>query len=57
VTLLDVVNHLDTLSPEERRRFDAEAFRLGKPGEPDPRENLWQKRLLRVRYLQRLRGL
>lgn len=55
VTLLDVANHLDSLSPEERRRFDAEAFRLGKPGEPDPRENLWQKRLLRVRYLQRLR--
>jgi len=55
VTMLDVANHMDALSPEERRRFDAEAFRLGKPGEPDPGENLWQKRLLRVRYLQRLR--
>ncbi len=55
VTLLDVANHMDALSPEERRRFDAEAFKLGKPGEPDPRENLWQKRLLRVRYLQSLR--
>ncbi|HML94353.1 MAG TPA: hypothetical protein PKC29_02860, partial [Thermodesulfobacteriota bacterium] len=55
VTLLDVANHMDTLSPEERRRFDAEAFRLGKPGEPDPGENLWQKRLLRVRHLKRLR--
>lgn len=55
VTLLDVANHMDTLSPEEKRRFDTEAFKLGRPGEPDPRENLWQKRLLRVRYLQRLR--
>jgi hypothetical protein len=55
VTMLDVANHMDTLSPEERRRFDAEALKLGKPGEPDPRENLWQKRLLRVRYLRRLR--
>lgn len=55
VTLLDVAEHMDALSPEERRRFDAEAFKLGKPGEPDPRENLWQKRLLRVRYLKRLR--
>jgi len=55
VTMLDVANHLDNLSPEEKRRFDAEAFKLGKPGEPDPRESEWQKRLLRVRYLQRLR--
>lgn len=55
VTMLDVANHMDSLSPEEKRRFDAEAFKLGKPGEPDPRENLWQRRLLRVRYLRRLR--
>jgi len=55
VTMLDAAEYMDALSPEERRRFDAEAFKLGKPGEPDPRENLWQKRLLRVRHLRRLR--
>ncbi len=56
VTMLDVVNHMDALSPAERRRFDAEALRLREPGEPDPRENLWQKRILRMRHLRRLRG-
>ena len=53
--MLDVAEHLHNLSPGERREFDGEAFKLGKPGEPDPRESLWQKRLLRVRYLRQLR--
>jgi len=56
VTMLDVANHMDALSPAERRRFDAEALRLRRPGEPDPRENLWQRRILRMRHLSRLRG-
>ena len=56
VTMLDVAEHMDALSPAERRRFDAEALKLRNPGEPDPRENLWQKRVQRVRHLRRLRG-
>lgn len=56
VTMLDVANHMDALTPAERRRFDAEALKLRRPGEPDPRENLWQKRVQRVRHLRRLRG-
>jgi hypothetical protein len=55
VTMLDVADHMHMLSPGERREFDREAFRLQKPGEPDPHESLWQKRLLRVRYLRQLR--
>jgi hypothetical protein len=55
VTLLDVAEHLHSLSYEERREFDREALKLQKPGEPDPHKNLWQKRLLRVRHLQKLR--
>ena len=55
VTMLEVADHMHTLSPAERREFDREAFRLQKPGEPDPRESLWPKRLLRVRYLRQLR--
>ena len=54
VTLSDVLDYMSALSPEEKRRFDNEARKLGKPGEPDPDTNLWQKRLLRVRYLERL---
>jgi len=56
VTMLDVAEHLHSLTPRERKEFDREALRLGKPGEPDPQESLWQRRLLRVRYLERLRG-
>ncbi|MGD9653209.1 MAG: helix-turn-helix domain-containing protein [Candidatus Dadabacteria bacterium] len=56
VTMLDVANHMDALTLAERRRFDTEALKLRNPGEPDPRENLWQKRVLRVRHLRRLRG-
>jgi len=56
VTLLEVAEHLHSLSTDERREFDREALKLQKPGEPDPHENLWQKRLLRVRYLQKLRN-
>ncbi len=36
VTLLDVADHMHTLTPGERREFDREAQKLGKPGEPDP---------------------
>lgn len=56
VTLSDVVEYMSTLSPEEKREFDQEARKLQKPGEPDPEISLWQKRLLRVRYLERVRG-
>ena len=55
VTMLDVADHMHSLTPREQREFDREAFKLGKSGEPDPRESLWQKRLLRVRYLRHLR--
>ncbi|MCI0482662.1 MAG: helix-turn-helix domain-containing protein, partial [Candidatus Dadabacteria bacterium] len=55
VTLLDVAEHLHSLTPRERKEFDREALKLGKPGEPDPQESLWQKRLLRVRYLRQMR--
>jgi hypothetical protein len=54
--MLGVAEHMDALTPAERRKFDAEAFRLREPGEPDPRESEWQKRVLRVRHLRRLRG-
>lgn len=56
VTMLDVANHMDALSPAERRRFDAEALKLRRPGEPDPEGSEWQKRVLRMRHLRRLRG-
>ncbi len=56
VTLLDVAEHMHLLTPGERKEFDREAQKLGKPGEPDPADSLWQRRLLRVRYLERLRG-
>ncbi len=55
VTLLDVAEHMHSLTPRERKEFDREALRLLKPGEPDPQESLWQRRLLRVRYLRQLR--
>lgn len=55
VTLLDVAEHLHSLTPRERKEFDREALKFGKPGEPDPQESLWQRRLLRVRYLRQLR--
>lgn len=55
VTLLDVADHLHSLTPRERKEFDREAQKLGKPGEPDPADSLWQRRLLRVRYLRQLR--
>ena len=55
VTMLEVADHMHTLSPAERKEFDREAFKLGKPGEPDPAVSLWQRRLLRVRYLRQLR--
>lgn len=55
VTLLDVADHLHSLTPRERKEFDMEAQKLGKPGEPDPADSLWQRRLLRVRYLRQLR--
>lgn len=55
VTLLDVAEHLHSLTPRERKEFDREALKHGKPGEPDPAESLWQRRLLRVRYLRQLR--
>jgi hypothetical protein len=55
VTLLDVAEHLHSLTPRERKEFDREALKFGKPGEPDPAESLWQRRLLRVRYLRQLR--
>ncbi len=53
--MLEAAEHLHSLTPRERKEFDREALRLGKPGEPDPAESLWQRRLLRVRYLQNLR--
>jgi len=56
VTLSDVVEYMSNLTPEEKREFDQEACKLSKPGEPDPEKSLWQKRLLRVRYLERVRG-
>ena len=56
VTMLDVAEHMDALSLAERMRFDAEALRLQRPGEPDPQGSEWQKRVLRVRHLRRLRG-
>ena len=55
VTMLGVAEHMDALTPAERRRFDAEALKLRERGEPDPRESEWQKRVLRVRHLRRLR--
>lgn len=55
ITMLEAAEHLHSLTPRERKEFDREALRLGKPGEPDPAESLWQRRLLRVRYLQNLR--
>ncbi len=55
VTLLDVADHMYKLTPGERSEFDREAQKLGKPGEPDPADSLWQRRLLRVRYLKQLR--
>lgn len=55
VTLLDAADHMHSLTPRERKEFDREAQKLGKPGEPDPQESLWQRRLLRVRYLRQLR--
>jgi hypothetical protein len=55
VTLLDVAEHLHSLTPQERKEFDREAQKLGKPGEPDPADSLWQRLLLRVRYLRQLR--
>ena len=55
VTLLDVAEHMHSLTPRERKEFDREALRLLKPGEPDPQESLWQRRLLRVRYLRQMR--
>ncbi len=55
VTLLEAADHMHALTPRERREFDREAFKLQKPGEPDPQESLWQRRLLRVRYLRQLR--
>lgn len=54
-TLSQVVEYMSNLSAEEKRQFDREALKLQKPGEPGPETNLWQKRLLRVRYLERLR--
>ncbi|MEZ4547784.1 MAG: hypothetical protein R3B51_08720 [Thermodesulfobacteriota bacterium] len=38
--MLDVANHMDALTPAERRRFDAEALKLRRPGEPDPGERV-----------------
>lgn len=55
VTLLDVAEHMNSLTPRERKEFDREALKLSKPGEPDPADSLWQRRLLRVRYLRQLR--
>ncbi|MEW6144856.1 MAG: helix-turn-helix domain-containing protein [Thermodesulfobacteriota bacterium] len=55
VTMLEASEHFQSLTPRERKEFDKEAQKLGKPGEPDPQDNLWQRRLLRVRYLQQLR--
>lgn len=55
VTLLDVAEHMHSLTPRERKEFDREALKLGKPGEPDPADSLWQRRLLRVRYLKQIR--
>jgi DNA-binding transcriptional regulator YhcF (GntR family) len=55
VTLLDVAEHLHSLTPREKKEFDREAQKLGKPGEPDPADSLWQRRLLRVRYLRQQR--
>jgi hypothetical protein len=55
VTLSDVVEYMSALSAEEKRQFDSEAKKLQKPGEPDPDKSLWQRRLLRVRCLERLR--
>ncbi len=55
VTLLDVADHMHSLTPQERKEFDREAQKLSRPGEPDPADSLWQRRLLRVRYLRQLR--
>jgi hypothetical protein len=53
--MLEAAEHFHSLSPQEKKEFDREALRFQLPGEPDPEESLWQRRLLRVRYLQQLR--
>jgi DNA-binding MarR family transcriptional regulator len=55
ITMLDVAEHMHSLTQREKREFDREALRFQLPGEPDPSESLWQRRMLRVRYLRQLR--
>ena len=55
ITMLEAAEHFHSLTPRERKEFDREALKHVKPGEPDPAESLWQRRLLRVRYLRQIR--